>query len=402
MNISHSEYVLKQLKKYKFIKEWINGKYKEKPLIIYGKSGIGKTSLAEYILKDFTKVIINVESCKNISSLKDHLDMSLYKKSITMMFTKKNVYKCILFDDLNYLQLNDKILFKSILDFSKEKNINHPVIFIFNSIKHKNIQILYKKCFPICISYTEKQFIDISNRFFLNNETIDVKILAKKSQYNFNSLKINLDFKANVENVESYEESNHELEEYIKKMFQKDTEMIIKSSYSDYNIIGLNILENCPRWIFSSKLDYKKKINLLSEIYENNYLSDTILTKIHSYSDWGLTKHIIVNTIVIPVKLLQNNIKIDKIDYNKYISKCIIYTHNRKLLDSIKIDYHNLAYLYDIMNRYYTSNFNEKKLYFMKVKDYIHRHDISLKILEKFSKYYLSQKNDYKTLYKLI
>jgi len=40
MNISHSEYVLKQLKKYNFVKEWINEKYKEKPLIIYGTSGV--------------------------------------------------------------------------------------------------------------------------------------------------------------------------------------------------------------------------------------------------------------------------------------------------------------------------------------------------------------------------
>ena len=402
MNISHSEYVLKQLKKYNFVKEWINEKYKEKPLIIYGNSGVGKTSLAEYILKDFTKVVINVESCKSVPSLKDHLDMSLYKKSITMMFTKKNVYKGILFDDLNYLQLNDKILFKSILEFSKNKNINHPVIFIFNSIKHKNIQVLYKRCFPICISYTEKQFIDISSRFFLNDQKIDIKTLAKKSHYNFNSLKINLDFKANVENIESYEESNHELEEYIKKMFQKDTEMIIKSSYSDYNIIGLNILENSPHWIFSSKMGYKQKINLLSEIYENNYLSDKILTKIHSYSDWELTKYIIINTILIPIQKLKDRVKIDKVDYNKYISKCIIYTHNRKLLDSSKIDYHNLAYIYDIINRYFNCNFNDKKMYFMKLKEYIHKYDISLKIMEKFSKYYLPQKNEYKKLYKII
>ena len=31
MNVQHSEYILKQLKKYNFIKEWIKGKYKEKP-----------------------------------------------------------------------------------------------------------------------------------------------------------------------------------------------------------------------------------------------------------------------------------------------------------------------------------------------------------------------------------
>ena len=71
-------------------------------------------------------------------------------------------------------------------------------------------------------------------------------------------------------------------------------------------------------------------------------------------------------------------------------------------MESSKIDYDNLAYLYDAINRYYNCNFNDKKLYLKKLKEYIQKYDISLKIVEKFSKYYLSQKNDYKKLYKII
>ena len=80
---TRSEYVLKLLHKKTFINQWINGKYKEKPLIIYGDAGIGKTSLANYILKDFIKVEINIDFCKAKQRLQEYLNLSLYKKSRT-------------------------------------------------------------------------------------------------------------------------------------------------------------------------------------------------------------------------------------------------------------------------------------------------------------------------------
>ena len=46
------DFIINKLNKKTFIKSWIRGKYKEKPLIIYGNPGTGKTSLANYILKE--------------------------------------------------------------------------------------------------------------------------------------------------------------------------------------------------------------------------------------------------------------------------------------------------------------------------------------------------------------
>ena len=61
---NHSEYIIKLLHKKNVIRDWTSGKYKQKPIIIYGSSGTGKTSLANYILKDFTKITINLDFCK--------------------------------------------------------------------------------------------------------------------------------------------------------------------------------------------------------------------------------------------------------------------------------------------------------------------------------------------------
>ena len=137
---TRSEYVLKLIHKKSFIQQWIRGKYKDKPLIIYGKPGTGKTELANFIIRDFIKVEVNIDFCKNNTNLVSFLDLSLYKKSITMMFEKLKC-KALIFDDLKYIQENDKKLFKQIIDFSKKKVI-YPVIYICNSINHKLFQAL--------------------------------------------------------------------------------------------------------------------------------------------------------------------------------------------------------------------------------------------------------------------
>ena len=63
--------------------------------------------------------------------LEDFLNSSLYKKSITMMFSD-NKYKSLIIDDLYYIQNNDKKLYKSIINFSKQNSNKHPIIYIFD------------------------------------------------------------------------------------------------------------------------------------------------------------------------------------------------------------------------------------------------------------------------------
>ena len=398
--MEYSEYILKLINKDKFIKEWIKEKYREKSIIIYGKPGTGKTTIANFILKDFKIININIDFCKKKIILDDYLDMSLYKKSITMMFND-NIYKAIIFDDLTYIQNNDKSLFKSIINFSKKTNKNHPAIYIFNTINHKNIDIIYKKSYPINIKYTLNQYIDLTKKMFTYDDNdYDYKTLIEKSQYNFHNIKNNLEFyKTDVNIIQKYDKIENELELFIKSIFKKDIKEIYNSSQTDYIIIGLNILENCVTWIYNSNLSKKDKIILLNEIYYHNYLGDILLSKIHIYSDWDLIEHLITNIIVKPILLLNHKkIKISNIIYNKYISKCIIYTYNRKLLIYHSLNYEILQFLYKMIFEYIKCKSDENK---KMINFYILKYIIPIKVLEKFHKFYIPKvkKINYKIFY---
>ena len=51
-----NEYILEITDNTQHVKKWLEKEYKTKPLIIFGDNGIGKTHIAEYILKkDVTK-----------------------------------------------------------------------------------------------------------------------------------------------------------------------------------------------------------------------------------------------------------------------------------------------------------------------------------------------------------
>ena len=119
----------------KLLIKWIKEDYQKKPLCIYGKSGLGKTSLANVLLKEYKIINIDVEFIKNDSDFKEYIDLSLGKKNICMMFSKetqKQIYKSILFDDIHIIQQLDKNLFKNIIQWIKQINKykNNPIIFI--------------------------------------------------------------------------------------------------------------------------------------------------------------------------------------------------------------------------------------------------------------------------------
>ena len=141
MNEKLSEEIINSFNKKSFIDEWLSYKYKEKSIAIYGLPGTGKSTIADYILKDWVKVYIRSDFCRSSNNLEDYLNDTLYKKSITMMFNDK-IYKSLIIDDIHYIQINDKKLFKSIVQFSKVKGKNNPIIYIFNSINNNVISVI--------------------------------------------------------------------------------------------------------------------------------------------------------------------------------------------------------------------------------------------------------------------
>ena len=384
---NHSEYIIKLLHKKNVIRDWILGKYKQKPIIIYGKSGTGKTSLANYILKEFTKITINLDFCKNGKPLDEYLDMSLYKKSITMMFDTKNTNKAILFDDLNYIQEYDKKLFKSILDFSKKKVTNHPTIYIFNHINHKNIQIIYKHAIPINLSFTKNNYVSIVKNYFNCPPNTDIYELIEKSNFNFHMIKSNINFYQNeCTMVQEYDKKEDELSLFIQRIYNCNMNDLYRFCSSDYTIISLNILENCIEWLWNQKkLTYRKKMKILNEVYHLNCIGDNLLTLIHIINDWQLLEHLLTFSVVLPICNLNKHVKIKNIIYNKYISKSIIYTHNVKLLHQSRTTIHQLSFLYRLL--FYYDN-NPNKEYLQKIHTFIRRYTINGKLVEKFMKYF--------------
>ena len=379
------EYIISKLNKKTFVNKWIHGLYKEKPLLIFGNPGTGKTTLAQYIVKDFTTILINIDIYKTNQNLLQYLEMTLYKKSIIKMFhNNKKTYKAIIFDDLTFLQKNDKKMFLSIIEFSKKKNnMNHPVIYISNTIKHKNVKHIYDKSYPINISLKKNDMIYlVKNYINQKKNNIDYEKLIEKSNHNLHSVKVNLEF--HEQNTENIQPINKDLSDYnllTNDIYNKDIKEIYRLCDGEYITNSLNLIENLGEIILANKkLPYKKKIKIINKIYHLHCIGDNNLTYIYNNNYWELIKNIITNILVYPIQILKNNkINLNKeIRYNHYISKSIIHTYNTKLLKESNTNYIILSELYYLLSKKDYVNVNRM----------IHEYHISPCILNKFIKYY--------------
>ena len=391
MNEELSEEIINSFNKKTFINQWLSYKYKEKPLAIYGLPGTGKTTTADYILKDWVKVYIKSDFCKLSRNLEDFLNDTLYKKSITMMFNDK-VYKSLIIDDIYYIQINDKKLFKSIVQFSKTKIKNNPIIYIFNNI-YKSVKTIIHKCFPFKIEYTVDTLTSIVKKHFLNDlEEKDIFELVSKSNCNIHNIKVNIQFyKDNFSNINTYDNINEELSEHIKCIIKmKDIDTIYNNSYSDYMVIGMNLLDSIHDFLKNNKkLSESEKINIIYEVYKNNSISDSIYRILNETGNWYLINHILTfNTLSTIYYIQKNNLSLNKIPYTKYISKSIIFIHKNKILNS-KIE--NIEYLYELIHKYLNKN---KDTTFNKIKLYILYFNIDMVTAEVFLKYFKNYNKD--------
>ena len=374
------------LHKETFIKHWINKDYKTKPLLIYGNSGIFKSTLADYIIKDYSNIKIDIEFCKSKISFNEYIERSLNKYSIKMMF-KDNKYniKSLIIDDLDYIY-NEKKLFNQIIDWIYNlNNYKIPIIFIINDIKLlKKIDGIFYK---LHIKLKDHEYNFFCETYFLNelkNKNINIKELLKKSNYNFNSLKNNLLFhKSKISNIQNYlcEEKNtiNTLYKILNNDYSID-ELIIICSYNR-QIISFNILENLS--------NITNNINIIDKIYYNQVLYDNLYYDKLIFNDINY-----IYTIIYPIYLLKN-VKLflkKELIYNKYISKSIIYIYNSKIFNFNDII---ILYLY-IKNNY-------EKLDKNRINELFDIYLVKKEKLIKFSKLYnYFNKNDINNIIKLI
>ena len=390
MNDNLSKDIINTFNKKSFLDNWIQYKYKEKSLAIYGLPGTGKTTIADYILKDWIRVYIKSDFCKSSHSFEEYLQDTLYKKSITMMFNDK-IYKSLIIDDIHFIQLNDKKLFKSISDFSKKKKKNNPIIYILNHI-NKNVKSIINKCFPFKIEYDVSQLVNFVKKYFLHKVPIsDINDLVLKSNKNLHNIKVNIDFyKTEFSKIHIYDNINEELSKHIKNIIEMKTiDEIYRNSYSDYMVIGMNLLDSIQDFLKTKRLSKKEKIKIISIIYENNSIADNIYKNLNEINDWNLINHILTfNTLSTIYYINKHNLLIKDIPYTKYISKSIIFIHKNKVLDT-KIE--NIEFLYILIELYLNK---QEKILFNKIKNYIYNFNINLHVAETFLKYFKNYDKD--------
>jgi hypothetical protein len=205
------------------------------------------------------------------------------------------------------------------------------------------------------------------------------------------NIKVNIDFyKDKFSNIHTYDNINDELSEHIKNIVKLSSiDEIYNNSYSDYMVIGMNLLDSIDNFLKKKTISKKDKLKIVSQVYENNTIADNIYRNLNETNDWNLINHILTfNTLSTIYIIKKNNLVIENVPYTKYISKSIIFIHKNKVLDT-KIE--NVEFLYILIEKYLDNN--EKSL-FNDIKKYINYFNINLHVAEVFLKYFKNYNKD--------
>ena len=375
----------------KLLQNWIKEDYKNKPLCIYGKNGIGKSCLANLILSKYKIININTDFIKSNKNINDYLDLSLGKKDICMMFKKDfNSYKSLVFDNLDDIFKYDKNLFKSCINWitnnsCTEKFKNNPIIFILsdNNINKKHFLPIINLSLLFELKYTDGNFNKIVKNI-LNKRKIKLSkkkldLILKNSDKNLFNFKSNLDMNIEKNNKDFYGEMNDITDKILNDDF--DIDNIILHSYNDYNIISLNLLENLH--LFFDDNFIKKYLY----VYENICIADNINSIMIQNHNYNLLDYIILQNLVIPIQKIKfhNKNNINNLIYNKYVSKSIYYLSNYNKFtfnNNLNISLNDLYYeLFLIDKNKGKNNYKDKILLdkFIKIYNWIYSSNLTKK-----------------------
>tara|TARA_E500000178_G_scaffold340964_1_gene384318 strand:+ start:55 stop:1068 length:1014 start_codon:yes stop_codon:yes gene_type:complete len=327
-----------------------------KPLLIYGLPGSGKTHLAEILLKDSVLLKIDAANLKNIDDLKEYILNKIKKINITLMFSKKKSTHGILIDDIHIFNNYDKKNFKHIINFIRDnKFYNSKIVLVCNKSFIKNKELIrlkinkleckysYSDYYKICLQISKS----INNKICL--DSLDRKIYDSKYNFNIFLSKCN-DFKDTFKD-------NYDGNEII-------TQNILSNKYSLSDIF--RYCEGEEKIIFYNLIENISKSYL--ELY--NYIS------LFNRNDIMLDNFHLLNIPIMKINYC-NNKNNKKIIYNKYISKKMISFKNNLEINNYFI------YLIDTYDK-------------IKNDKYLNNID---KIDKKVLKYHNSVYNSFKELY---
>jgi len=280
-----------------------------KPLLIYGLPGTGKTHLALELLKDTILLRIDVSQIKAIRDMKMYILDKLKKRNVTLMFKETNENRGLLIDDIHVFHKYDKPCYKSLLEFVRggiyyKSNIVITCCKTFLKNKYicklkidrYEINYNYPEYYKLCLKIMKQRQIKI------DFELCDGKIY--NSKYNLNTFLSECEQKNDKLMKDNYDGIEVIAENMINNKYS--IQDIFRICEGSEKIILLNLIEN----IDNDFIKIYNFINLFNRApiftHENKFLN-------------------------IPIKMINNtNQTSNEIIYNRYISKNMVKYKNAK------------------------------------------------------------------------
>ena len=276
-----------------WVSEWKQGN-PQTPLLLVGPPGIGKTTLALIIAKEFSEYIeLNASDKRSQEVIKNTIGQSSTSRSLF-----GDEYKLIILDEVDGIHgTNDRGGVKAIGDIIKTSY--HPMILIANDFYSKRLQSLKPKCQVIKMKKSRWNSISALLRKIAKAEGVEVEAPALKEI----AVKSQGDVRSAINTLQALSDKNHALNlKDVEDMKIKDTRSdifnaitgVLKSKTpahvkealwveEDPTLVMEYIAENIPR-------EYKK-IDEIKKAYEYISKADLYFGRAKSSRNYGYWKY---------------------------------------------------------------------------------------------------------------